>query len=250
MTDTILYNPTPKTICRTCWLGEISYTVAWELQRQLAAKRLSNEIPDTLLLLTHPPTFTAGKSAKPDHLPVPNEVENEGFDFVATDRGGDVTYHGPGQIVGYPILNLQAPPHTPNLHLYLRNLEEVSILTLAEFGLQGGRFPAYTGVWCDQETSTPEKITAIGIRISRWITLHGFALNVCTDLSHYDHIVPCGIREFGVTSLERKLQRPVSLEEVLPVVVRSFEKVFDLACVAIPAEELEIPSVSTFPTAT
>lgn len=216
-------------VSRVCWLGRREYREAWALQQELAAKRLANEIPDTLLLLEHPPTLTLGRAAKAEHIIAPQlELNAEGIAVIETDRGGDVTYHGPGQLVGYPILNLQAAPHTPDLHRYLRDLEETLIRALDAFGIPAGRFPGYTGVWTQLDTPAPEKIAAIGIRTSRWITQHGFALNVCPNLAHFRLIVPCGIHDYGVTSMEHLLNRSVTLEEVLPVIVSAFSEVFGL----------------------
>jgi lipoyl(octanoyl) transferase len=213
--------------CRVVWLGRIGYQEAWDLQRALAAQRLAGEIPDTLLLLEHPPTITMGRGGTSAHIvATPEALESRGIVLVDTDRGGDVTYHGPGQLVGYPILNLQAAPHRPDLHAYLRALEETLIRALEAFDVAAGRFPGYTGVWTGMETPHPRKVAAIGIRVSRWITSHGFALNVCPDLTHFDVIVPCGIRDYGVTSLSRLLGREVSVTKVLPVVQSAFAEVF------------------------
>ncbi|HZT41336.1 MAG TPA: lipoyl(octanoyl) transferase LipB [Chthonomonadaceae bacterium] len=216
-----------RPLCRVVWRGQMDYQEAWDLQRTLAAQRLAGEIPDTLLLLEHPPTITIGRSGKDVHImAAPEALERQGIALVESDRGGDVTYHGPGQLVGYPILNLQAAPHRPDLHAYLRALEETLIRALAAFGITAGRFPGYTGVWTGMETPHPEKVAAIGVRVSRWITSHGFALNICPDLAHFDLIVPCGIRDYRVTSLSRLLDREVSVAEVLPVVQSAFAEVF------------------------
>lgn len=209
------------------WLGKIDYLVAWDLQRAIAERRLSGEVSDTLLLLEHPPTFTFGRSADPANLLASvEELEAEGFAIVHSDRGGDITYHGEGQIVGYPILNLREPPHAQDLHRYLRDLEEVLIRTLACFGVEAARFAGYTGVWVGMGTPTPEKIAAIGVKASRWITQHGFALNVSSNLSHYEKIVPCGIRGYGVTSLERLTGRAWTLDEVILPLKNAFCEVF------------------------
>ncbi len=214
---------------RVEWLGRMEYRVAWELQRERAAQRLTGEIPDTLLLLEHPPTLTLGRAADRSHiLAAAERLEREGVAVVESDRGGDVTYHGPGQLVGYPIFNLREAPHQPDLHRYVRNIEETMIRTVAAFGIAAGRFPGYPGVWTGLDTPHPTKIAALGIRLSRWITHHGFALNVQTDLSHFDLIVPCGIHDYGVTSLTRLLGRTVPLAEVLPVVIEAFTEVFGL----------------------
>ena len=214
---------------RVEWLGRMEYREAWELQRERAAQRLAGEIPDTLLLLEHPPTLTLGRAADRGHIVATAErLEQEGVAVVESDRGGDVTYHGPGQLVGYPIFNLRAAPHQPDLHRYVRSIEETMIRTVAAFGIEAGRFPGYPGVWTGLDTPYPTKIAALGIRLSRWITHHGFALNVQTDLSHFDLIVPCGIHDYGVTSLTRLLGRTVTLPEVLPIVLQAFTEVFGL----------------------
>ncbi len=211
------------------WLGEQEYRAAWELQRELAARRLAGDIEDTLLLLTHPPTLTLGRSAgRANLLATSQQLADEGVQVVESDRGGDITYHGPGQLVGYPILNLQDPPHTPDLHAYLRRIEAALIDALASSGVAAGRFPPHTGVWVGLDGPEPEKIAAIGVRASRWITQHGFALNVDPEMRHFDLIVPCGIQEYGVTSLARVLGRPVSVEATLDPVIAAFRREFDL----------------------
>ncbi len=232
-----MHTETEQPPCRVLWLGRQDYREAWTLQRAMAAQRLADAIPDTLLLLEHPPTLTLGRSADPAHLLAsPEMLERAGVAVVETDRGGDVTYHGPGQLVGYPILNLRAAPHQPDLHAYLRDLEKTLIRALAVYGVTAGRFPGLTGVWTQLDTPHPIKIAAIGIKTSRWITTHGFALNVCPNLAHFDLIVPCGIRDYGVTSLSRLLNRDITVEEVRPAVQTAFAEVFGLACVeASPA---------------
>jgi len=223
------HSKSPGVEMRVEWLGRREYREVWDLQRERAAQRLAGEIPDTLLLLEHPPTLTLGRAADRGHIVAATErLEREGVAVVESDRGGDVTYHGPGQLVGYPIFNLREAPHQPDLHRYVRNIEETMIRTVAAFGIEAGRFPGYPGVWTGLDTPHPTKIAALGIRLSRWITHHGFALNVQTDLSHFDLIVPCGIHDYGVTSLSRILERSVSLEEVLPVVIQAFTEVFAL----------------------
>lgn len=227
----VLKQGEPGPICHAVWLGQISYREAWERQKQLAAQRLEEQIPDTLLLLEHPPTITLGRGADRSHIIASEQqLRVDGIEVVESDRGGDVTYHGPGQLVGYPILNLRAEPHQPDLHRYLRNLEETLIRAAATFGIAADRFPGYTGVWTGRDTDAPEKIAAIGVKASRWITQHGFALNVNPDLTHFDRIIPCGIHEYGVTSLTRLLGRPVAIEEVIAPVVSAFSEVFQLDC--------------------
>lgn len=190
-------------------LGRIPYAEGLELQARLVQQRQAGEIPDTLLLLEHDPVFTIGRNGKADNVLVPEDaLKAQGFDVFETGRGGDVTYHGPCQVVGYPVLDLS--PDRRDVHRYVRDLEEVMIRTCAAYGLQGSRVAGRTGCWIGDE-----KIGAIGVRISRWVTSHGFALNVNTDLSAFRLIVPCGISDRGVTSLERKLGRAVPLDEVM-----------------------------------
>lgn len=190
-------------------LGRVGYADGLELQAQLVADRQAGRIPDTLLLLEHDPVFTLGRNARKENvLFAEDALRARGFDVFETGRGGDVTYHGPGQLVGYPILDLS--PDRRDVHRYVRNLEEVMIRTCRDYGIEAGRIPGLTGTWVGHE-----KIGAIGVRISRWITSHGFAFNVATDLSPFSLIVPCGIPDRGVTSLERLLQRAVPLPEVM-----------------------------------
>jgi lipoyl(octanoyl) transferase len=216
--------------CRVAWLGRIGYMQALELQRRLAESRLAGDIPDTLLLLEHPPTITLGRAAKPEHLlATPEELRRIGVELVETDRGGDITYHGPGQLIGYPILNLREPPLQPDLHWYLRGIEQSLIRALATLGTAADRFPGNTGVWVGMGTDAPRKIAAIGIRCSRWIVHHGFALNVQPIMSHFDLIVPCGIHDYAVTSLSAELGRNVAVQEILPEVEAAFLTVFALS---------------------
>ncbi|HEU0298771.1 MAG TPA: lipoyl(octanoyl) transferase LipB [Longimicrobium sp.] len=203
-------------------LGLISYGDALALQERLVAQRRAGEIPDTLLLLEHPHVITLGSGSHDEHVLVtPEERAARGIELFDTGRGGDVTYHGPGQLVGYPIFDLK--PDRQDLHRYLRDIEEALIGVLADFGLRGGRSPGLTGVWVDGR-----KLGAIGVRVSSgWITSHGFALNVTTDLSFFGTIVPCGIRDHGVGSLSSELGRPVEMAEVEASAVRWFERVFE-----------------------
>lgn len=212
------------------WLGSIDYTSAWEIQRSLAQRRREGAIPDTLLLLEHvPPVITLGRVSHPKHLLATREqLQHLGIELVETDRGGDITYHGPGQLVGYPVLDLRA--HFRDVHLYLRRIEECLIATLRYFGVEAHRKEGLTGVWVGEE-----KIAAIGIKVSHWITAHGFALNVCPNLQHFDLIVPCGIHDKGVTSLQQLLQRAITPQQVAPTVVTAFAEVFSLQAVEAPA---------------
>jgi len=202
-------------------LGLISYADALELQAELVARRRAGEIPDTLLLLEHPHVITLGSGAHEENVLVsPQERAARGIELFETGRGGDVTYHGPGQLVGYPILDLK--PDRQDLHRYLRDLEEMLIGVLGEFGLVGSRKEGLTGAWVDDR-----KVAAIGVRVSSgWITSHGFALNVSTDLSFFGAIVPCGIRDHGVGSLSGETGRPVSIPEAEAAVVRQMGRIF------------------------
>jgi lipoyl(octanoyl) transferase len=202
-------------------LGRVSYEEGLELQAGLVARRQRDEIPDTLLLLEHDPVFTLGRNARPENVLVsPAVLRARGFGVFEAGRGGDVTYHGPGQAVGYPILHLE--PARQDVHRYVRDLEEVMIRACADLGVAAGRVPGRTGAWVG-----PEKIGAIGVRIARWVTSHGFALNVANDLAPFGWIVPCGIRDGGVTSLERTTGRAVDLEVVMDRLARHVADVFD-----------------------
>jgi lipoyl(octanoyl) transferase len=209
-------------------LGLIDYGEALELQRQLVEDRRADRIPDTLLLLQHPPVITLGVKARVDRKNVvatPEILEQAGVAVFETGRGGDVTYHGPGQLVGYPIMDLR--PDRCDVHQYVRDLEEVLIRATSAFGVAAGRLPGLTGVWVRaDEGAAAGKLAAIGVRISRWITSHGFAYNVTTDLDHFKLIVPCGIADRGVTSLSELLSRFVPLHEVDEQVVAAFLTVF------------------------
>jgi lipoyl(octanoyl) transferase len=202
-------------------LGRVPYGEALALQAELVAQRRAGEIPDTLLLLEHPHVITLGSGAHDGNvLAGPEERAETGIELFETGRGGDVTYHGPGQLVGYPILDLK--PDRQDLHRYLRDLEEMLIGVLADFGLRGERKAGLTGVWLGDR-----KLAAIGVRVSSGcITSHGFALNVATDLGFFGAIVPCGIRDHGVGSLSAELARPVTLAQAEAAVVRHMERVF------------------------
>ncbi len=188
-------------------LGRVPYAAGLDLQADCVVKRQSGAIPDTLLLLEHDPVFTLGRNAKVVNLLFSEDaLRARGFEIFETGRGGDVTYHGPGQVVGYPILDLS---DRKDVHRYVRDLEEVMIRTCADHGVAAVRIPGLSGTWVGDQ-----KIGAIGVRIARWVTSHGFALNVTTDLSPFDLIVPCGIQSRGVTSLERHVGGPVSIGAV------------------------------------
>lgn len=208
-------------------LGLVAYGDALKLQAELVEQRRAGEIPDTLLLLQHPHVITLGSGAHDENVLVSAEERAaRGIELFATGRGGDVTYHGPGQLVGYPILDLK--PDRCDLHRYLRDVEEMLIGVLAEFGLQGGRKEGLTGVWVEDR-----KLAAIGVRVSSgWITSHGFALNVSTDLSFFRTIIPCGIRDHAVGSVSRELGREVGMEDVETAAVRAMEATFGMRAVA------------------
>jgi lipoyl(octanoyl) transferase len=205
-------------------LGLVSYAEALHLQHTLVEARKAGDIPDQLLLLQHPPVITLGARTRNDRRHIVASaatLEQHGVTVLETGRGGDVTYHGPGQLVGYPILDLK--PDRCDVHRYVRDLEQVLILAVAPFGVRAERVAGLTGVWVGRE-----KLGAIGVRVSKWVTSHGFALNVGTNLSHFDFIVPCGIPDRGVTSLERLLGRKVDHESVEETVLQGFTEVFEL----------------------
>lgn len=207
-------------------LGLVPYAEALELQKRLVDERRAGAIPDQLLLLQHPPVITLGVRSRNDRTHVlrsADELAAQGVDLVETTRGGDVTYHGPGQLVGYPIIDLA--PDRKDVHRYVRDLEEVLIQAVGRFGVAAGRCPGLTGVWVG-----PDKIAAIGVRIARWIASHGFALNVTTNLDHFGLIVPCGIRDRGVTSIAR-LTDGVSMADAERAVIDAFASVFDRVAV-------------------
>jgi lipoyl(octanoyl) transferase len=202
-------------------LGRVSYARGLEIQESLVAERQAGRVPDHLLLLEHDPVFTLGRSARLENVLFPAEaLQERGFDVFETGRGGDVTYHGPGQVVGYPVIDLS--PDRRDVHRYVRDLEEVMIRACADYEIAAGRVEGLTGTWVDRD-----KIGAIGVRIARWVTSHGFAFNVATDLSAYELIVPCGIRGRGVTSLERLLGRPAPLDGVMDRLAVHFAAVFE-----------------------
>jgi len=244
-------------------LGKMDYKEAWEYQERLLQDNVQrksevssresvasnprsgvysdnselitqNSEPATqhyLLFVEHPPVYTLGKSGNMENVLLgEKELEERGIQFFKTNRGGDITFHGDQQIVGYPVLDLEK--FYTDIGKYLRNLEEVIILTLSNYGLKGARSAGETGVWLDPDIPGRErKICAIGVRTSRWITMHGFAFNVNTDLSYFNNIIPCGIQNKQVTSLEKELGRKVDFKEAKEVVKRNFEKVFDVGLV-------------------
>ena len=214
----------------------MSYKNCWTYQEELfhgiidqkRANRNTNNFQETknyLLFVEHPHVFTLGKSGNMDNLLLDKaRLAKEGLEFYKSNRGGDITYHGPGQIVGYPILDLDH--FFTDIHRYLRTLEEVIISTLEDYGLKATRSPGETGVWLDVGTPFARKICAMGVRASRWVTMHGFALNVNTNLQHFEHIIPCGIQGKGVTSLEKELGKQVPLKAVQEKIIRHFAEHF------------------------
>ena len=202
-------------------LGTIDYKDAWDLQKNLLNSRRKNEIDDILLLLEHPNTYTLGKTADRNNLIAQSKfLDQKKISVYDIDRGGDITYHGPGQIVGYPIIDLAG--WNKDTHKYLRAIEEVIIKTCGNFNISAERNEEYTGVWIGDN-----KIAAIGIKVSRWITMHGFAFNVNTDLSLFDGIIPCGIKEKEVTSLQKELDKTIDINEVKTFILKNFTEVFE-----------------------
>ena len=197
-------------------IGRKSYKAVWDLQIKMQQQRIRGEIEDTLILVEHDPVYTLGKNADKDHL---LQSRDESVDVFNIERGGDITFHGPGQLVGYPILDLSN--YKKSVSWYMRTLEQVLIDTLIEFKITAQRNDGLTGVWVGDE-----KIAALGVRISRWVTMHGFALNVNPDLSFYDGIIPCGIFDHGVTSMEQLLGKTQNNDNVKNVVIKKFNKNF------------------------
>ncbi len=231
-------------------LGSWSYQRAWDFQesiftevveRKSSNRKLPEEeriaTPDTLLFVEHPHVYTLGKSGDFGNLLADDErLKAIGAEFYRTNRGGDITYHGPGQLVGYPILDLDE--HFTDIHRYLRTLEEVIIATLADYGLSGDRSPGETGVWLDVGTPFARKICAMGVRASRWVTMHGWAFNLNTDLRYFEYIIPCGIKDKAVTSLQRELGRPIDEVEAKARVAGHFARLFEVDLVVTPVDRL------------
>jgi len=197
-------------------LGLCSYKEVWDLQKNIHAERIAGKDQDTLLLVEHTPVYTFGKNADKNHL-LQHYPEN--VQIFHIERGGDITFHGPGQLVGYPILDLNN--YKKSISWYMRSLEEVIIDTLDIYGLVAIRKDGLTGVWIGDE-----KIAALGVRISRWVTMHGFALNVNTDLNYYDGIIPCGILEYGVTSMEKLLDCKINMDDIKNNLISCFRNIF------------------------
>jgi lipoyl(octanoyl) transferase len=208
-------------------LGVVPYAEGLELQKRLVEERRAGHIPDTLLLLQHPHVLTVGvkKDGRSHILASPERLEALGVEVFDTGRGGDVTYHGPGQVVGYPILDLN--PDRRDVHRYVRDIEEVMIRVCARHGVEAGRIQGLSGTWVTHPERGPEKIGAIGVRISRWITSHGFAFNVSTSLDYFGLIVPCGITDRGVTSLEAVTGRPQAIPDVEAALTDAFAATFE-----------------------
>lgn len=216
--------------CQVSRLGLIDYQEAWDLQARLVHERAGQHIPDQLLLLEHPHVFTLGRRGRTENVvSTDEEIAAAGAQLIHSDRGGDVTYHGPGQLVGYPILYLEESER--DIPAYVRDLEEAVIRTLADYSIQAGREPGFPGVWAGEE-----KICAVGVKISEWVTLHGFALNISTDMRFFRHIIPCGIVGKGVTSMELLLPRPPSVREVAETFTSRFAEVFGRRMTAESAE--------------
>ncbi|MEI2758244.1 MAG: lipoyl(octanoyl) transferase LipB [Bacteroidia bacterium] len=231
-------------------LGSSDYKQTWDFQEQLLQQIMQLKLegrnqgfgdhaptPHYLLFCEHPHVFTLGKSGKPEHL-LSNEqqLKNAHATYYKINRGGDITYHGPGQVVGYPILNLDL--FFNDIHRYMRFLEEVIIRTLNEYGIVGSRIEKLTGVWIDAGKPSARKICAFGVRCSRWITMHGWALNVNTQLDYFNHIVPCGISDKAVTSMEKELGKNMNLDEVKSILLKHFSEVFNASIKNVGKEKL------------
>src|SRR6516225_8490273 len=219
-------------------LGLISYTDAFALQQRVVAARKADAIEDVLLFCEHPHVITLGRNGKRENLLASEHVlRQKGVELHQTNRGGDITYHGPGQIVGYPILNLDRIRR--DVHWYVRTLEEAMIRASADFGITAYRIPGKTGIWVRPPGNIPEeKLAAIGVHMSRWVTSHGFAYNVATDLRFFDLIIPCGIADRKATSLEKLLRRNISLDEAEPRLIHHLAELFSLTPQQISAQEL------------
>lgn len=218
--------------------GLLDYQQAWNRQEQVFAETVQaktqnrnnntdNPVTNHLIFVEHPHVYTLGKSGKPENLLLDEPgLANKQATYYKINRGGDITYHGPGQIVVYPILDLDN--FFTDIHLYLRTLEEAVMLTLKDFGIQSGRYAGYTGVWLDADNDRARKICAMGVRCSRWVTMHGLAFNVNTDLSYFKNIVPCGIDDKDVTSMERELGHPIDMEEVKEKLKKNIGHLFEM----------------------
>ena len=197
-------------------LGHKSYKEVWDLQKKMQLKRMNGEIGDVLILVEHDPVYTLGKNANPDHL---LQSRDRSIDVFNIERGGDITFHGPGQLVGYPILDLTN--YKKSVSWYMRSLEQLTIDVLDEFEISANRVEGLTGVWVGDE-----KIAAQGVRLTKWITMHGFSININTDLSFYDGIIPCGVFNHGVTSMKEILKRTQKMEKIKSLVIDKFNQIF------------------------
>jgi len=218
--------------------GLLDYQTAWEKQESIFSATVGikvenrtdiseKPVPNHLIFVEHPHVFTLGKSGQVENLLLDvNGLREKHATYYKINRGGDITYHGPGQIVGYPILDLDN--FFTDIHLYLRTLEQAVINTLAEYGIQSGRYPGYTGVWLDADNHNARKICALGVRCSRWVTMHGFAFNVNTDLDYFKNIIPCGIDDKDVTSMKRELGREVNMEDVKRILFQNIVRLFKM----------------------
>ena len=218
--------------------GLLDYQIAWDKQEGLFSSVVNQKIQNRdaheqqptknhLIFVEHPHVYTLGKSGKPQNLLLDEEgLKTRNASYYKINRGGDITYHGPGQIVGYPILDLDN--FFTDIHLYLRTLEEAVILTLADYGIPAGRYPGFTGVWLDADNERARKICALGVRCSRWVTMHGFAFNVNTDLDYFKNIVPCGIDDKDVTSMKRELGRELDINEVKQILLKHISALFKM----------------------
>jgi lipoyl(octanoyl) transferase len=218
--------------------GLLDYQAAWDRQEEIFGEIVNAKIfnrtnnadmptDNYLVFVEHPHVYTIGKSGKTENLLLDeNGLKQQKASYYKINRGGDITYHGPGQIVGYPILDLDN--FFTDIHLYLRTLEEAIILTLADYGIKAGRYPGYTGVWLDADNEKARKICAMGVRCSRWVTMHGFAFNVNSDLNYFKHIVPCGIDDKDVTSMERELGYKLDSEEVKQKLSKHIAMLFEM----------------------
>lgn len=225
----------PRVSCH--FLGKVDYKEAWDFQEKLFQEGVQRKInkrngtgeqsPENFLLFCeHPHVYTLGKSGDKEHLLLDkNELDQKNATFYHINRGGDITYHGPGQLVIYPIFDLEQ--FFTDIHKYMRFLEEAVIRTLAKFDVIGERSEGLTGVWLEPGALNARKICAMGVKSSRWMTMHGIGFNICTDLNYFNHIIPCGIQNKDVTSLEKEIKRAVTVEEVIPIILDELQQLFD-----------------------
>lgn len=218
--------------CLVLELGRVGYATALEFQEVVVGARTKGLIPDILLLLEHPPTYTTGRSDHKENLLISEEeLEQKGIKLFRVNRGGDITFHGPGQLVGYPILHLK--DHEQDVFRYLRQLESLLIYTIKEWGISAYQIPGLTGVW-----TAGKKIASIGVGIKRWVTFHGFALNITTDLDYFRWINPCGLDSWKISSMSQLTQQALSIEQVSQTLIGTFSQLFELDCQRIELEEL------------